>query len=53
MPLLSSTVFTPLMRTVSRARASKATWVLNWRLLLALIANLLAWGGLIWFFAIR
>ena len=53
MLLSASAILAPLRRTVRRARASKVGWILNWRLLLALVANLLFWGVVIRFFVIR
>lgn len=47
MLLSTSDIFPPVRRTGSRALASDVPWIFNWRLLLALGANLLFWCAVI------
>jgi len=42
----------PLRRAIARARAGGG-WIFNWRLMLALLVNLLIWYGLLRFIAGR
>ena len=47
MPFLSSAVISPLRLTLKRARASRVGWILNWRFLVAMLANVVFWYALI------
>ena len=47
MSILSSAVISPLRMTLRRARASRVGWILNWRFIVAMLANVVFWYALI------
>ena len=47
MSFLSSVVISPLRTTLRRARASRVGWILNWRFIVAMLANVVFWYLLI------
>jgi hypothetical protein len=51
MSFLSSIVVSPLRMTYKRARASRVGWILNWRFILAMLANVVFWYALIRYLA--
>ena len=53
MSFLSSAVLSPLRMTLKRARASRVGWMLNWRFILAMLANVIFWYALFRYLAHR
>ena len=53
MSFLSSVVISPLRMTLRRARASRVGWILNWRFIVAMLANVVFWYALIRYLAHR
>jgi hypothetical protein len=53
MSFLSSVVISPLRITLKRARASRVGWILNWRFILAMLANVVFWYALVNYLAHR